>query len=227
MLRASAGSGNAAIGSRALIGRAWSCRSPFGRCAPFDHQRKLCGSFLAIHALRRNHDRRERIALIIKRREGDGRLAGAKCCRAARSNRPISDITPVYSITSAGVTSNADETFRPKSWRSCLEGLACRKSVPSWLRGTIVHLQRAGLTMKTWYQPKTPRPCNPRSKRRCCSRSAPAPISRAFRVGRHVSEQKYFYYFAIRQANSTTVAPSAAAITDVTIPPPSARSTAM
>jgi hypothetical protein len=40
-------------------------------------------------------------------------------------------------------------------------------------------------------------------------------------------EQKYFCYFAIRQANSTTVAPSAAAITDVTIPPPSARSTAM
>jgi hypothetical protein len=40
-------------------------------------------------------------------------------------------------------------------------------------------------------------------------------------------EQKYFYYFAIRQPNSTTVAPSAAAITDVTIPPPSARSTAM
>ena len=39
--------------------------------------------------------------------------------------------------------------------------------------------------------------------------------------------QKYFCYFAIRQANSTTVAPSAAAITDVTIPPPSARSTAM
>jgi hypothetical protein len=40
-------------------------------------------------------------------------------------------------------------------------------------------------------------------------------------------EQRYFYYLAIRQANSTTVAPSAAAITDVTIPPPSARSTAM
>jgi hypothetical protein len=40
-------------------------------------------------------------------------------------------------------------------------------------------------------------------------------------------EQKYFHYFAIRQPNSTTVAPSAAAITDVTIPPPSARSTAM
>jgi hypothetical protein len=80
---------------------------------------------------------------------GDGRFAGAKCCSAARSSRPISDITPVYSITSAGVTSNADGTFRPKSRRSCLEGLACRKSVPSWLRGTIVHLQRAGLTMKT------------------------------------------------------------------------------
>jgi len=80
---------------------------------------------------------------------GDGRFAGAKCCSAARSSRPISNITPVYSITSAGVTSNADGTFRPKSWRSCLEGLACRKSVPSWLRGTIVHLQRAGLTMKT------------------------------------------------------------------------------
>ena len=40
-------------------------------------------------------------------------------------------------------------------------------------------------------------------------------------------EHKYFYYLAIRQANSTTVAPSAAAITDVTIPPPSTRSTAM
>src|SRR5437016_471800 len=40
-------------------------------------------------------------------------------------------------------------------------------------------------------------------------------------------EQRYFYYLAIRQANNTTVAPSAAAITDVTIPPPSARSTAM
>ena len=64
-------------------------------------------------------------------------------------SRPISDITPVYSITSAGVTSNADGTYRPKSWRSCLEGLACRKSVPSWLHGTIVHLQRAGPTMKT------------------------------------------------------------------------------
>ena len=47
MLRASAGNGNAAIGSRAPIGRAWSCRNPFGRHASFDHQRKLCGSFLA------------------------------------------------------------------------------------------------------------------------------------------------------------------------------------
>jgi hypothetical protein len=36
-----------------------------------------------------------------------------------------------------------------------------------------------------------------------------------------------FYYLAIRHANSTTVAPSAAAITDVTIPPPRARRTAM
>jgi hypothetical protein len=49
-LRASAGSGNAAIGSRALIGRAWSCRNPFGRRASFDHQRKPCGSFLTPRA---------------------------------------------------------------------------------------------------------------------------------------------------------------------------------
>ena len=43
----------------------------------------------------------------------DGRFAGAKCCSAARSSRPISDITPVYSITWTGVTSNADGTYRP------------------------------------------------------------------------------------------------------------------
>src|SRR5262249_38893935 len=62
-LRASAGSGNAAIGSRALIGRAWSCRSHFGRRASFDHQRNLCADhFLSsraatgdeLHAVRRN-----------------------------------------------------------------------------------------------------------------------------------------------------------------------------
>ena len=40
VLRASAGNGNAAIWSHTLIGRAWSYRSPFGRCASFDHQRK-------------------------------------------------------------------------------------------------------------------------------------------------------------------------------------------
>ena len=37
------------------------------------------------HAVRRKHDRRIRIALIVKRREGsDGRFAGTECCSAAR-----------------------------------------------------------------------------------------------------------------------------------------------
>jgi hypothetical protein len=162
---------------------------------------------------------------------GDGRFAGAKCCSAARSSRPISDITPVYSITSAGVTSNADGTFRPKSRRSCLEGLACRKSVPSWLRGTIVHLQRAGLTMKTILVP-TKHPDHAIHARnggaaRAAHRRLYRGRSASVGMSRKCHEQKYFYYFAIRQANSTTVAPSAAATTDVTIPPPSARSTAM
>jgi hypothetical protein len=62
VLRASAGSGNAGIGSRAPIGRAWSCRNPFGRRAPFDQQRICAAHFLRpeaatgakLHAVRRN-----------------------------------------------------------------------------------------------------------------------------------------------------------------------------
>jgi len=38
---ASAGSGNAAIGSRAPIGRAWSCRNPFGRHASIYHPKAV------------------------------------------------------------------------------------------------------------------------------------------------------------------------------------------
>ena len=53
MLRASAGNGNAAIGSRGPIGRAWSCRNPFGRYASFDHQRKLCVMGTALGILHR------------------------------------------------------------------------------------------------------------------------------------------------------------------------------
>ena len=54
-----------------------------------------------------------------------------------------------------------------------------------------------------------------------------APISVSVGMSRSCYEQNYFYYLAIRQANSTTVDPSAAATTDVTIPPLSARSAAM
>src|SRR4030095_10666668 len=90
------------------IGRAWSCRSPFGRCAPFDHQRKLCNSFLAIHALRRNHDRRERIALIIKRREGTVGLQTLKNaypfgtrCRTGIFPAPLHDFGMMIAIKKA------------------------------------------------------------------------------------------------------------------------------
>jgi hypothetical protein len=68
VLRVSAGSGNAVIGSRALIGRAWSCRNPFGRHASVDHQRKPAAQFLQqgvatgakLHSVRRTHHQRER-----------------------------------------------------------------------------------------------------------------------------------------------------------------------
>lgn len=162
---------------------------------------------------------------------GDGRFAGAKCCSAARSNRPISGITPICSITSAGVTSNADETSRPKSWRSCLEGSLSKVSAVSaaWDYRSFatsgaddegdfgtnpkhpdhaIHARNGGAARAAHRRPHRGRSASVGMSRKC-------------------HEQKYLYYFAIRQANSTTVAPSAAAITDVTIPPPSARSTAM
>ena len=93
VLRASAGKGNAAIGSRAPIGRAWSCRNPFGRHASFDHQRKLCGSFLAPGSRHRSQascglpkprsGRKDSLDRQ-KARGWDGRFARAECCSAAR-----------------------------------------------------------------------------------------------------------------------------------------------
>jgi hypothetical protein len=93
LLRASAGNGNAAIGSRAPIGRAWSCRNPFGRHASFNHQRKLCGSFLAPGSRHRSQpscgspkarSERKDSPDRQKARGRDGRFARAKCCSAAR-----------------------------------------------------------------------------------------------------------------------------------------------
>ena len=60
-------------GSRALTGRAWSCRNPSGRHASFDHQRRLCSSPLAPESLHQGLNfmrfATERIALIIRKRE--------------------------------------------------------------------------------------------------------------------------------------------------------------
>jgi hypothetical protein len=90
--QAFAGSGNAAIGSRAPIGRAWSCRNPFGRHASFDpnescaahclHPRAAtggqasCGSSKARSERKDSPDRQ-------RARGWDGRFARTKCCSAA------------------------------------------------------------------------------------------------------------------------------------------------
>lgn len=162
---------------------------------------------------------------------GDGRFAGAKCCSAARSSRPISDVTPVYSITSARVTSNADGTFRPKSWRSCLEGSLSKVSavLAAWDYRSFA---TSGADDEDDFGTNPKHPDHAIHARnggaaRAAHRRLYRGRSASVGMSRKCHEQKYFYYFAIRQANSTTVAPSAAAITDVTIPPPSARSTAM
>jgi hypothetical protein len=119
--------------------------------------------------------------------------------------------------------------LRPKSWRPCLEGFSLSKVSATLAAWTIVHLQRAGLTMKTILVPTQNTPAmqskggaaHAAHRRLYRGRSASVGMSRKYH------EQKYFCYLVIRQANSTTVAPSAAAIADITIPPPSARSTAM
>jgi hypothetical protein len=65
------------------------------------------------------------------------------CPTSNRRFVPISDTTPVYSITLSGIEANVEEPLGRMSWRFCLEGLACRKSVPFWRHRTLVHLQRA------------------------------------------------------------------------------------
>jgi hypothetical protein len=149
--------------------------------------------------------------------------------------RPISDITPVYSITSAGVTSNAATPTEPLG-RSlgglASKVLACRKSVPSWLAWDYRSFATSGADDEDDFGTNPKHPDHAIHARnggaaRAAHRRLYRGRSASVGMSRKCHEQKYFYYFAIRQANSTTVAPSAAAITDVTIPPPSARSTAM
>src|SRR5262249_24972882 len=66
-----------AIGSRALIDRAWSCRSRFGRRASFDHHRKLGGPAPLPGPSSTRFAETDRIALIIKRREAGTACSGA------------------------------------------------------------------------------------------------------------------------------------------------------
>ena len=90
--QASAGNGNAAIGSRAPIGRAWSCRNPFGRHASFGPDESCaahffhpgaatggqasCGSPRARSERKDSPDRQ-------RARGWDGRFARTECCSAA------------------------------------------------------------------------------------------------------------------------------------------------
>ena len=54
-----------------------------------------------------------------------------------------------------------------------------------------------------------------------------APRRTLWRADHDKASRGVFYYLAFRQANSTTTAPAAAAMIDVTSPPPIASSTAM
>src|SRR5688500_15237098 len=110
------------------------------------------------------------------------------------------------SITSARVTSNADGPLG-RSLGGLASKVACRKSVPPWLRGTIVHLQRAGLTMKTILVPTQNTPT--------MQSTLETAVLLAQRTGAYIegvprrsaclesaTSRNIFYYFAIRQANS-------------------------
>jgi hypothetical protein len=61
---------------------------------------------------------------------------------------PIGDITPAYSIGLSVVASNADGSHRPNVLAVLSRGLACRKSVPFWLRWTIVHCNGRGADLE-------------------------------------------------------------------------------
>jgi hypothetical protein len=114
VLRACAGSGNTAIGSRAPIGRAWSCRNPFGRQASFDPDESCAAHFLRPGAATggqascgspKTRSERKDSPDRQTARGRDGRFARTECCSAAGSDaQNITKLAPHFSSADGAVT---------------------------------------------------------------------------------------------------------------------------